>query len=142
MSNLKFIKYIILSLIFTFVVSCSENITIPVEKSPSVSLSKLSEIQKQVFNTSCANSGCHSGSSPKANLNLTEGNSYSNLVGKQALMSPSFMRVKAGDATNSYLIRMLKNSGPNTSLMPPNGKLSDAIIDSISVWINKGAKND
>lgn len=129
-----------------FISACSENITTecePVSGSQNgKTLSNFSEIQKQIFTPSCALSGCHAGSNIQANLNLSEGNSYNNLVAIQSLLNPAFLRVKPGDSENSFLVKMLRNSGNGSSLMPPSGKLSDAVIDSIVTWINNGAFNN
>jgi hypothetical protein len=144
-------KFIIITITITitfsiFVISgCSDKSspTNPSSSNPaSLSSSKFSDIQKSVFSTSCALSGCHAGSSVQANLNLTEGNAYNNLVNRQSVLNPSFVRVKPGDSQNSFLIKMLRNSGNGSSLMPPTGALNPAIIDSIEAWINNGALNN
>ena len=136
---------IILAATLSVMIGCSDEATSPNDSNnagPTLSSSKFSDIQRQVFNTSCASSGCHSGSSVQANLNLSEGNSYNNLVNKQSLLNPTFFRVKPGDSENSFLIKMLKNNGNGSSQMPPAGKLSNAVIDSIAAWINNGALNN
>jgi hypothetical protein len=126
-----------------FVIGCSNDVTSPSDSATKTAVpSKFSEIQRQVFTPSCASSGCHGGSSVQANLNLSEGNSYNNLINEQSLLNPNFFRVKPGDSENSFLIKMLKNTGSGSSQMPPSGKLSDGIIDSIVVWINNGALNN
>ncbi len=143
--NLIRTRIVFLVLIF-LIAGCSENIMTecePAEFSTSgKTLSNFSEIQKQVFTPSCALSGCHFGSNIQANLNLSEGNSYANLVNTVSLLNPSFVRVKPSDSRNSFLIKMLRNSGNGSSLMPPSGKLNEVIIDSIVVWINNGALNN
>lgn len=105
-------------------------------------LSKLSEIQKQIFTTNCALSGCHAGTPLQANLNLTSGNAFSNLVNVTSLLNPNFKRVVPGNSEQSFIIKMLRNTGEGTSIMPPTGKISDNLIDSIAVWIDNGAKNN
>jgi len=96
-----------------------------------------SSIQNEVFSTTCALSGCHAGSQ---NPNLSAGQAYDNLVNKASIQNPSMMRVKPGESSNSYLIKKL--SGDGTSRMPPAGELSQVKIDSIALWINKGALNN
>ncbi len=129
-----------------FTAGCSENIITECEPvfggQTGKTLSSFSEIQNEVFSPSCALSGCHAGSNIQANLNLTDGNSYNSLVNRQSLLNPAFLRVKPGDSGSSFLIKMLRNDGNGTSLMPPSGKLSDAVIDSIVTWINNGAFNN
>lgn len=125
---------------------CSENASGPSDSGntvpPGTSLSKFSEIQSRVFTPTCAVAGCHGGSNVQANLSLSEGNAYNNLVNKQSFRNPNFVRVKPGDSGNSFLIKMLRNTGEGTTVMPPTGKLSDAVIDSIALWINNGALNN
>jgi hypothetical protein len=96
-----------------------------------------SSIQTEVFSSTCALSGCHGGSQDP---NLSAGQAYNNLVNKASSGNPSMMRVKPGESNNSYLIK--KITGDGTSRMPPGGQLSQAKIDSISLWINNGALNN
>lgn len=102
--------------------------------------SKFSDIQTKLFNVSCALSGCHSGSNPSGNLNLTSGSSYNQLVNVNSRENPSIKRVLPSSSSQSLLIRKLEGNG--TTIMPPSGKLSQKIIDSVKVWIDKGALNN
>lgn len=99
-----------------------------------------SDIQSKVFDNSCTSSGCHGNSNTQAALNLTTGISYSQLVNVSSRENPSLKRVLPGSSAQSLLI--LKLEGNGTSLMPPSGKLPKEIIDSIKVWIDKGALNN
>ncbi|MFP4543978.1 MAG: hypothetical protein ACOCZW_02870 [Bacteroidota bacterium] len=125
--------------------SCSDNIVSECETCPDENgeiPAGFSAIQDQVFNSGCAISGCHAGEFPAGNLNLTEGNSYENLVGKEALGS-SILLVDPGNSENSWLIKKLKGDG--TAVMPPEvagGKLPQAVVDSIEAWIDAGAQNN
>ena len=98
---------------------------------------KFSSIQTEVFSKSCAVPACHGGTQEPT---LTSGQSYMNLVNQASLQNPSLLRVKPGDGNNSYLMKKL--TGDGTSIMPPSGQLSEAIIDSIALWINNGALNN
>lgn len=103
-------------------------------------LTKFSEIQSNVFSTSCALSGCHAGSTPQANLNLSSGSAYSQLVNVNSFNFPDQKRVLPGNKTQSLLYQVLSY---NFQLkMPPTGKLNQSVIDSIGAWIDKGAPND
>jgi len=138
----KLFSILIISLLS---IHCSDKITTEDDlTSPQVQqnrLAKFSELQKQVFNKSCATSGCHAGSNPQANLNLSEGNAFSNLVNVQSILNPNLKRVQPGNADASYLVKVL--TWETDIKMPLGGqKLSQNIIDSIKVWINKGAPND
>jgi hypothetical protein len=105
------------------------------------SLSKLSDIQEKVFNVSCAFSGCHGATGTKANLLLTNGNSFSNLVNAQSVLYPQFKRVEPNNSANSLLIKILR--GQVSPQMPFNGTpLSASVIDSIAKWIDNGALNN
>ncbi len=137
------IKFLlIVTTISVLFVACEDKIVTDPEPNPTPSgmSAKLSDIQVKVFNVSCAISGCHGGSVVAANLNLTSGNSYSQLVNVNSLENPSLKRVLPNSSAQSLLIRKLEGNG--TSLMPPSGKLSKEIIDSVKAWIDRGALNN
>ena len=98
----------------------------------------LSSIQKYVFNTSCATGGCHSGINPEAGLDLTDGQSYRNLVGIGSTQS-KLKLVKKGDSDSSWLI--MKLEADDTSIMPPKRELASSTIDTIALWIDRGARD-
>lgn len=100
----------------------------------------LSAIQKNVFTPTCALAGCHSGNFPQAGLNLSEGRAYSQLVNVKSILYPSFNRVTPGSSESSLLIKVLRGTVPTK--MPPSGPINSAQIDSIAVWIDRGAPND
>lgn len=142
---MKFIYQIIRPFVFIFaailifgcedqiVNECSEK-----ELDGGTRLSTLSSIQKEIFSVNCAKSGCHAGSNPQANLNLEDGNSYTNLVDVDALLYPGQKRIIPFDSKNSLLIKILK--GEVSPQMPiSSDPLNDAVIDSIALWIDKGA---
>lgn len=128
------------SLLFILIWGCSEDN--PTEPQPSTAVSsKLSDIQAKVFTQSCALSGCHGSTNNQANLLLTDGNSFSNLVNVQSLLFPQFERVVPDSSSKSLLIKILK--GEVSPRMPLNrDPLSAAVIDSIAKWINNGALNN
>ncbi len=96
-------------------------------------------IQTEVFNKSCAFSGCHVGDNFSTWPNLTEGAFYDFIVTDGKSRQTSNTVVVPGDATNSYLIKKLK--GSSTSIMPPNTSgISPILISKIERWINNGAK--
>jgi len=120
----------------------SDNPTEPAQNTnnPS-SLSKFSDIQTKVFNVSCALSGCHGSTNNHAGLLLTTGNSYSNLVNVQSVLFPQYKRVEPNNSTNSLIIKILR--GEVSPRMPLNRTpLTNAVIDSISKWIDNGALNN
>ena len=104
----------------------------------------LSQIQSSVFTPICA--GCHNGvgTTLPGVQNLTAGHSFASLVGVASLEKPTIMRVKPGDATNSYIIQKLEGlPGIVGVQMPAVGPhLSQATIDQIASWIASGAPNN
>ncbi|MBE0571215.1 MAG: hypothetical protein IH618_06690 [Ignavibacteriaceae bacterium] len=140
---MKKIKILLVSFALTTILllGCSEESTTEPTPTTSAPLSKLSDIQSKVFNTSCALSGCHGGTNNQANLLLTDGNSFANLVNVQSFLFPQFSRVQPNNSANSLLIKMLK--GEVSPRMPLNrDPLSAATIDSIAKWIDNGALNN
>jgi len=140
---MKKINILLASLIVTFVLilGCSEESTTEPPANTPAPLSKLSDIQSKVFNTSCALSGCHGSTNNQANLLLTEGNSFSNLVNVQSVLFPQFKRVVPDSSSKSLIIKILK--GEVSPRMPFNREpLSAATIDSIAKWIDNGALNN
>ena len=142
MKKIKLLLTILVILVITFWGCSSDN---PTEPAPNpgtqAPLSKLSDIQTKVFTQSCALSGCHGSTNNQANLLLTDGNSFSNLVNVRSVLFPQFIRVEPNNSANSLLIKILK--GEVSPRMPLNrDPLSAAVIDSMSAWINKGALNN
>ncbi|NIS90113.1 MAG: hypothetical protein GTN98_08535 [Woeseiaceae bacterium] len=101
-----------------------------------------SEIQASVFTPDCATSGCHSGGSPSAGLNLEAANSYAQLVGIASTQDPGVQRVNPGNPNQSYLITKLEGPGAAGGQMPPSGPMAQADIDVIRQWITDGAIDD
>ena len=120
--------------------NCSEDT--PLEPSPpATQLSTFSEIQKRVFDTGCNTAGCHAGSNPAANLDLTSANSYNQLVEVNSVLVPSRKRVDRNNSAESVLVQILR--GSVSPRMPLGGTpLSSAIIDSVAKWIDEGAANN
>jgi hypothetical protein len=89
--------------------------------------------------------GCHPGVNPS--LDLTEGNSYDELVGIPALEDPTLVRVVAGDPARSFLYLKLGGEPPIADIpaigtrMPPRAPPIDPDdLDLIRRWILQGAK--
>ncbi len=102
-----------------------------------------SEIQANVFTTTCAVSGCHSGAGAPQGLRLDAANSYALLVGVASNEVPSIQRVAPSDPNNSYLVQKLEGTAAVGGRMPLNGQpLAQATIDIIRQWITDGAIDD
>ncbi len=99
MKKTKHLLPILIIIVITFWGCSSDNPTEPPPNQGSQApLSKLSEIQAKVFTQSCALSGCHGPTNNQANLLLTDGNSFSNLVNVQSLLfrsSKEWFRIAA-----------------------------------------------
>lgn len=104
---------------------------------------RLAEVQSDVFNPSCAVSGCHAGDNSPADLDLSEGVAYDNIVNVASTEVPSLMLVEPGNAEDSYLF--IKITGDDrialgTFQMPIGGELTEEQIDLVEEWIEAGAQ--
>jgi hypothetical protein len=102
------------------------------------------EFQAEILTPTCAVSGCHTGGSPPAGLNLSAASAYANLVNVASSEVPSLDRVTPGNADDSYIIRKLEGAaGIVGARMPFGGPyLDQETIDRIRAWIDGGAPND
>ncbi len=138
----KFCFSALILIIVSLFSACGEdNPTDPGGSNVSAPNPTLSSIQASVFTPSCAFANCHGNSGTQANLNLTNGQSFANLVGVESRLFAPSKRVLAGDGANSILIKILKGE---VSPQMPQGRtpISNAIIDTIKKWIDSGALNN
>lgn len=105
-----------------------------------IDASMFSAIQMGVFNSTCAN--CHGGSSsPAANLYLTEGNAYSNLVNVASTRVSEGVRVIPGDAANSVLHKVISPNNAAGLGFSHSGMIAEEeVLNLIDAWIDGGAK--
>lgn len=101
-------------------------------------LSTFSSIQLNVFDPFCAISGCHNGTqSPNLNASVA----YTNILNIPS--SQGVVYILPGNPNNSYLYRKLTGMNIVGDRMPRGrGPLPPAALDSIRVWIEKGALNN
>jgi hypothetical protein len=94
-----------------------------------------------IFSNSCLGAGCHTGAAPKADLNLSEGQSWAELVNVPAFQCSNRMRVSPGAVDDSYLINKLTGVDMcSGSQMPKNDPALGANqLGLISDWICQGA---
>jgi len=104
---------------------------------PSVHAIDIDDVQSQIFNGSCATSGCHNGSTFP---DLRTGTSFSAIVSAASNQS-GLMLVEPFDANNSYLIRKVEGTGAGNP-MPIGGSLNATQIQLLRDWINEGALED
>lgn len=126
-------------LAFIFLTSCSDNIVSECEvcTDSAAEAVTFSTIQTTIFDNSCVS--CHSGNSASGGLDLSPNMAYENLVNRESNGS-SLKRVEPFNSSASYLVKVLE--GENAPLMPPGAQLSQAKIDSVKSWIDRGAQND
>ncbi len=103
-------------------------------------------IQEKIFeHGDCTSSFCHDSSSPAANLNLTAGNSWANLVNIDASFS-ALDRVEPGDEALSFLYEKLAGATLGGAVsagssMPPGGlpAITANYLAALRLWIRDGA---
>ena len=103
----------------------------------------LTTIQSRIFDTNCALSGCHAGSSPQLGLSLEDGQSFSNIVNVQS-DETNLLRVNPGNPEQSYLLRKVRGDADIVGARMPLGRadLSDENIELIRQWIEDGAEDN
>ncbi len=107
-------------------------------------IATFTRVQNQVFNASCAFSGCHGGSSPAQGLNLSAGQSYDMIVNTASAQQPSLDRIEPNDPASSYLYLKIIGDPSITGSRMPRGApaLSQELMDLVRDWIERGAPND
>lgn len=100
---------------------------------------------QSIFTSKCT-TACHSGGSPAAGLDLSDGQAFKELVPVKSTQTPSQLQVAPGDFSASYLYQKVIAGGAiasGTKRMPPDCSgdtcLSSSQIDVIKAWITAGA---
>lgn len=139
-----FWKYFLTIIAIAFIYGCADQIvestsSIDEENEVVIDAPKFSEIQTNIFNQSCAFSGCHSTGSVSPDLS---GNAYSNIVNRPSSTGKDY--VEPNDLNDSYLLqKVLGANGINGSRMPLSASpLSQSQIDALKNWISDGAQNN
>lgn len=106
----------------------------------------LDRIQKQVFDRSCALSGCHDSQTRMAGLLLEVGASWSNLVGVMPTNSVAadlgWQRVTPADGAASFLLRKVSGdlgAGLGERMPYRRKALSSRLVEILRLWIEAGA---
>ena len=96
-------------------------------------------LQQEVFNPSCARSGCHAGSQRP---DLRASNAFANIVDVASSRGTPY--ITAGDPDNSYhYLKVVGASGISGGRMPRGRPaLSSAVLDAMREWIESGAPNN
>lgn len=87
----------------------------------------------------CTAGGCH-GAPGEAGLNLSA-SPYAALVNVPSTQTGE-IRVIAGNANDSYLVKKLEGRAAVGVRMPVGGQLGNVDLQNIRNWINQGAKNN
>ena len=107
------------------------------------SATTFSAIQNDIFNVSCALSGCHTGGSPTGGMNLSSGQAYLNIVGIASSEVPGLQRITPGNANDSYMVQKLEGTAAVGAQMPFGAApLSNAKIQNLRDWIDAGAMDN
>ena len=134
-------KKIVVVMLSAFLgLQCSDNIVSECATCPKPEQGQkvtFGELQRTIFTPQCIS--CHGGSFPSAGLNLEPGAAYLHLVNVPATTSLA-KRVVPFSSSESYLVAVL--DGQKAPQMPPTGRLNQAKIDSVIVWIDRGAVKD
>lgn len=102
-------------------------------------------IQQQIFDQSCALSGCHDSQTHQANLILETGAAYGNLVDVTPTnpnVPVDWKRVLPGDSSRSFLFHKITGDldvGQGQQMPLDGGSLDQHLIDIIQLWIDAGA---
>ena len=107
-----------------------------IEQTEAIQLITFNRVQKQVLNNCVV---CHGSSAGDiaADLNLTPGNSYENLVGITSYKRPEMVRVYSGSAEFSYLISVLNEDIDFNHAASSSASNED--IQLVMEWIEEGA---
>ena len=106
------------------------------------------DIQKKIFDTTCATEFCHGANAASAGLDLSAGAAIANLVdvpaAAQGAKDAHLLRVAPGDPDDSFLMLKIEpHLGPNEGVPMPlvGGPLPASDIDTIRRWIAAGASD-
>jgi hypothetical protein len=126
--------------------SCVDPPTEPL--TPSVP-SSFERIEREIFATSCAVSGCHAGLEPAGDMRLDAGRAYASLVDvparNGAARSEGLLRVLPASVERSFLVRKLTGmlSDAHGARMPlGSSPLHPSAIEFIREWIAAGAPRE
>ena len=94
----------------------------------------IDDVQSEVFDGSCATSGCHNGS---IFPNLSSGSAFNAIVNVSSNQSSKLL-IAPGNVNASYLIDKIEGTGSGSS-MPIGGSLTIEQRDLVKNWVSAGA---
>jgi hypothetical protein len=131
--------------------ACDEKLSSITGPTPDLSPS-FSSIQQTIFNVTdssgrlaCVQCHIDQGRTPAANLVLTDGRSYQQLVGRPSMGKPGETLVIPGDPDNSYIVKKLEGASEIVGQRMPRGNgpfLTEGQMRVIRRWIIEGAANN
>lgn len=109
-----------------------------------IDASMIAGIQTGIFDASCT--ACHGANGTSAaGLNLTDGNSYANLVNQHSTQLPDKYRVVPADTANSVLWQVIygdaSESWPMNHADMLNKERAAGLLQMLADWIANGARN-
>ncbi len=133
---------------FSFI-RCSMGILIPLllllivsvafgQKTEDLPYEQLEERVITIFNSSCAQTGCHGGAGPQQGMSLNEDNFFGHTVNSPSRERPDLDLVEPGKPDSSYLFMKVNGSEDIIGVqMPLTGELDDDEVETIRQWIKK-----
>jgi hypothetical protein len=104
---------------------------------PETCSSDLAGVQ-QIFDASCAISGCHTANDSAGRLSLASGTEpMAHLVGAPSSVCRGKILVVPGAPERSYLCEKIQGGGPECGAhMPPGARLSPVLVSCVRAWIS------
>ena len=138
MEKYERLKTLTIPMIIVYFYACGSDTGTGPQNPATLSRATFTSIQQKLFMPTCAISGCHNG---RERPTLSAGAAYNNIV--NVLSSRGVDYIEPGDPNNSYLYRKITGVNIQGALMPRSGSaLSQAVKDSVRVWIENGALNN
>ena len=116
------------------------------KKKPPKGATFAKDIQKKIFDSTCATTFCHGAGAASGGLDLSDGAAYANLVGvlatNEAAKAANLQRVLPNDPADSFLLLKLEGTlaaGEGVPMPLVGGPLPASAIDTIRRWIAAGA---
>jgi hypothetical protein len=124
-------------MLFAVLGACGDGQATQTARSDAPCPTNLPELEAQVFQPSCIDSGCHSSSDRAGGLDLETGPLELELLGREAALCGGETRVVPGDSANSLLIAKLRGTSDCGAQMPIGAELATETIDCVSAWIDQ-----
>lgn len=125
--------------------ACGDRKRLPTDPDgePTDPTATFARVQTELFDVSCAFSGCHASAAPQAGMDLSPGAAYSNIVGVTSTQRNDLQRIAPFSPDASYMVKKLR-ADPDIigSPMPLTGQLSGEQLQLLVDWVLRGAPDD